>query len=150
MSLRRCSLLGHVMLLAGIITVAEARRRGDVLTEVELTGDALIVHVKGIDRLWSLKSRLEIPLAHVLDAEADTQVAREWQKGLRVPGTQLPGVITAGTFFQDGDRVFWDVRDPEKTVVIRLEDERYARLVIEVEDPPSTVAAIEEAVGKSS
>jgi len=138
------------MLLAGIITVAEARRRGDVLTEVELTGDALIVHVKGIDRLWSLKSRLEIPLAHVLDAEADTQVAREWQKGLRVPGTQLPGVITAGTFFQDGDRVFWDVRDPEKTVVIRLEDERYARLVIEVEDPPSTVAAIEEAVGKSS
>src|SRR5215211_337103 len=138
------------MLLAGIITVAEARRRGDVLTEVELTGDALIVHVKGIDRLWSLKSRLEIPLAHVLDAEADTQVARDWQKGLRVPGTQLPGVITAGTFFQDGDRVFWDVRDPEKTVVIRLEDERYARLVIEVEDPPSTVAAIEEAVGKSS
>src|SRR5215210_3794399 len=102
------------MLLAGIITVAEARRRGDVLTEVELTGDALIVHVKGIDRLWSLKSRLEIPLAHVLDAEADTQVAREWQKGLRVPGTQLPGVITAGTFFQDGDRVFWDVRDPER------------------------------------
>jgi hypothetical protein len=47
----------------------------------------------------------------------------------------VPEVITAGTFFQDGDRVFWDVHDPEKTVVIRLEDERYARLVIEVEDP---------------
>ena len=59
----------------------------------------------------------------------------------------MPGVITAGTFFQDGDRVFWDVRDPEKTIVIRLEDERYARLVIEVEDPPTTVAAIERAIG---
>jgi hypothetical protein len=117
------------------------------LTEVELTRDTLIVHVRGMDRLWSLKSRLEIPLSHVLGAEADTQVAREWQKGLRAPGTHVPGVITAGTFFQDGDRVFWDVRDPEKTIVIRLEDERYARLVIEVEDPPTTVAAIERAIG---
>jgi hypothetical protein len=117
------------------------------LTEVELTRDTLIVHVRGMDRLWSLRSRLEIPLSHVLNAEADSQVAREWQKGLRAPGTHVPGVITAGTFFQDGDRVFWDVRDPEKTVVIRLEDERYARLVIEVDDPPATVAAIEGAIG---
>jgi hypothetical protein len=44
--------------------------------------------------------------------------------------------------------VFWDVHDPEKTVVIRLKDERYARLVIEVEDPPATVAAIQEALGE--
>ena len=116
------------------------------MTEVELTQDTLIVHVRGMDRLWSLRSRLEIPLSHVLDAEADTQVARDWQKGLRAPGTHVPGVITAGTFFQDGDRVFWDVRDPEKTMVIRLEDERYTRLVIEVEDPRATVAAIEEAI----
>ena len=116
------------------------------MTEIELIQDGLIVHVKGMDRLWSLKSRLEIPLSHVLDVEVDTQVARESQKGLRAPGTHVPGVITAGTFFQDGDRVFWDVHDPEKTVVIRLEDERYARLVIEVEDPSATAAAIEEAI----
>jgi hypothetical protein len=58
------------------------------------------------------------------------------------------GVITAGTFYQEGERVFWDVHDPEKTVVIRLKDEHYARLVIEVEDPPATVAAIQEALGE--
>jgi len=43
--------------------------------------------------------------------------------------------------------VFWDVHDPQKAIVIRLKDERYARLVIEVDDPPATVAAIEEASG---
>ena len=120
------------------------------MTEVEITGDALIVHVRGMDRLWSLKSRLEIPLSHVLGAEADPQVASEHSRGLRAPGTHLPGVITAGTFYQEGDRVFWDVHDPEKAIVIRLKDERYVRLVIEVDDPPATVAAIEEAIGKSS
>jgi len=33
-------------------------------------------------------------------------------------------------------------------VVIRLRDERYARLVIGVEDPPATAAAIQEALGE--
>ena len=66
------------------------------MTEVELTQDTLIVHVRGMDRLWSLRSRLEIPLSHVLDAEADTQVAREWQKGLRAPGTHVPGDYHGG------------------------------------------------------
>jgi hypothetical protein len=117
------------------------------MTEVEITGDALVVHVKGMDRLFSLKSRLEISLSHVLGAEVDPHVAQEWRKGLRAPGTDLPGVITAGTFYQEGDRVFWDVHDPEKAIVIRLEDERYSRLVIEVEDPPATATTIEGAIG---
>ena len=60
----------------------------------------------------------------------------------------MPGVITAGTFYQEGECVFWDVHDPEKTVVIRLKDERNARVVIEVEDPPATVADIQEALGE--
>jgi hypothetical protein len=118
------------------------------MTEVELTRDALDVHVRGIDQLWALKSRLEIPLSHVVGAEVDPELVREWHKGIRAPGTHVPGVITAGTFYQEGERVFWDVHDPEKTVVIQLRDERYARLVIEVEDPRATAAAIQKMLGE--
>jgi hypothetical protein len=78
----------------------------------------------------------------VVGAEVDPEIAREWHKGIRAGGTHMPGAITAGTFYQDGERVFWDVHEPEKTLVIQLRDERYARLVIEVEDPHSTAAAI--------
>jgi hypothetical protein len=113
------------------------------VAEVELTENALIVYVRGIDRLWALKSRLEIPLSHVVGAEVDPQIAREWHKGIRAGGTHVPGMITAGTFYQEGERVFWDVHDPERTVVIRLRDEQYARLVIEVDDPRATAAAIQ-------
>ncbi len=118
------------------------------MAEVELAEDTLIVHVRGMDQLWALRSRLEIPLSHVVGAQADPQEAQGWWPGIRTGGTQLPGVITAGTFYQEGERVFWDVHNPEKTVVIKLKDERYARLVVEVEDPPATVAAIEEALGE--
>jgi len=117
------------------------------MTEVELTQDALIVHVRGMDRLWALKSRLEIPISHVVGAEVDAEIARAWHKGIRAGGTHVPGVITAGTFYQEGERVFWDVHDPEKTVVIRLRDERYASLVIEVDNPHSTVAAVQDVLG---
>src|SRR5215217_3046620 len=118
------------------------------MTEVELTRDALVVHVQGMDQLWALKSRLEIPLAHVVGAEGDREIAREWHKGIRAGGTHVPGVITAGTFYQEGERVFWDVHDPDKTVVIHLKDERYAKLVIEVEDPRATAVAIQGALSE--
>jgi hypothetical protein len=131
-----------------IYQTSKDAERSHAVAEVELTENALIVHVRGMDRLWALKSRLEIPLAHVVGAEVYPQVAQGWRKGIRAPGTHVPGVITAGTFYQEGERVFWDVHDPEKTVVINLKDERYARLVIEVDDPPATAAAIQGALGE--
>src|SRR5215212_5532220 len=68
-------------------------------------------------------------------------------EGWRGPGAHIPGVIVAGTFHHEGDRIFWDVHDPAKAMVIHLADERYARLVIGVDDPAATVAAIRRALG---
>ena len=119
------------------------------MAEVELTEDTLVIHVRGMDRLFELTSRLEIALSHVLGAEVDPELGHpEWWKSLRLTATQIPWVVSAGTFYQEGERVFWDVHDPEKVVVIRLSDERYARLVIGVDDPPATVRAIREALGE--
>jgi hypothetical protein len=51
-------------------------------------------------------------------------------------------VLTAGTFYQDGKRVFWDVHSPEAAIVITLTDETYNELVIEVADPRSLIRDI--------
>ncbi|MEV4725726.1 hypothetical protein [Micromonospora humida] len=115
------------------------------MASVRIDGDDLVVEIEGMDRLWSLKSRLVIPLANVRGATADPGIAAE-PKGLRAPGTSLPGVITAGTFHQDGERVFWNIRDGARAVVIELADEHYDRLVVEVVDPAATVALIEQVV----
>ncbi|MFF9512476.1 hypothetical protein ACF1BU_38480 [Streptomyces sp. NPDC014724] len=115
------------------------------MAHISIDDDNLIVEIEGLDKLWALKSRLTIPLAHVRGATADPGIVKE-PKGLRSPGTHVPGVVTAGTFHVDGERVFWDVRDPAKAVVIQLADERYARLVIQVSDPRATVALVEDAL----
>jgi len=65
---------------------------------------------------------------------------------MRMPGTNIPGVITAGTFYQDGKRVFWDVHRPENTIVIDLHDERFNELVIEVASPAAAVDLIQQSL----
>lgn len=115
------------------------------MVDLKIEEGKLLVHVRGMDQLWALKSSLEIPLTHVAGIRADPSVARGWWHGLKMPGTNIPGVITAGTFYQHGNSVFWDVHDPEKTVVIELHDERYRELIVEVADPAAAVALLQQA-----
>jgi len=112
------------------------------MVDLSLQDGKLMLHVLGADKLWALKSSLEIPLEHITGIRADPEIARGWLHGIRMPGTQIPGVITAGTFYQHGQRVFWDVHHPEKTVVIELHDERYNELIVEVENPQMAVQQI--------
>ncbi|MGH7686805.1 MAG: hypothetical protein ACREN2_08320 [Candidatus Dormibacteria bacterium] len=115
-------------------------------TTVDITGDELVVEVRGADKIWALKSELRIPLQHVIGAESGEAEAAAWYHGIRAPGTSLPGVITAGTFYRHSEKVFWDVHHPEKAVAIQLHDENYQRLVVEVDNPAATIQAITSAV----
>ncbi|GAA2243465.1 hypothetical protein GCM10010232_33090 [Streptomyces amakusaensis] len=114
------------------------------MAQINVDGGRLIVEITGMNRVWALKKRLDIPLAHVRGATADPGIAME-PKGIRAPGTHFPRFITSGTFYKDGERVFWDVRDSSKAVVVELAGERYTRLVVQVDDPRATVALIERA-----
>lgn len=117
------------------------------MVDLSVSDGKLVLHVRGADRLWALKSSLEIPLPHISNVRADASVAKGWYHGLRMPGTNIPGVITAGTFYQDGQRVFWDVHHPENTIVIELRDERYSELIVEVPHPQTAVDLIRDATG---
>ena len=121
------------------------------MVRVTIEGDRVRFEVEGWDKLWAMRSQLEIPIEHVLAVRADPEPARGWWHGLRLPGTNIPGIITAGSFYQSEGFVFFDVHDPENTIVIDLEHEHYKRLVIEVEDPQATVALLQSAIsGRAS
>jgi hypothetical protein len=116
------------------------------MIEISLGPGVLILDVQGWSKLWTLKSRLQIPLENIRGVRIDPEIARGWWKGIRAPGTHIPGLIVAGTFYHDGKRVFWDVRDAERTIVIELLDESYDQLIVEVADPRAAVTKIESAV----
>jgi hypothetical protein len=120
------------------------------MTKVEIQDDRLIARIQGLDQVLALRSELSIPLAHVQGAAVSPpEVRKRWGNLFRahVPATDVPHVVMAGSFlFLDGEHAFWDVHDPDRTVAIELDHERFAKLVLEVEDPQATVATINAAI----
>lgn len=112
------------------------------MVKVTLDGDRVVFEIEGADKLWALRSRLEIPREHVLGAEQRPEEVGRWWRGVKVMGTDVPGLFAAGTFYYHGELVFWDVRHVEKTVIVSLDHERYKKLIIEVADPAATVALL--------
>ena len=118
------------------------------MVELSIDRGHLLVHVRGWSRLWALKTELRIPLSHVRSVRRDPSVMKGWWKGWRVPGTHIPGVIIAGTFYRDGARDFWDTRDGSKAVTIELAGDRYRRLIVDVADPQGAMRMIDAALGR--
>ena len=120
------------------------------MVTIAIRDDRVQVVMQGWHQLWALRSELEIPLAHVRSVRQDAGPALGWWHGFRLLGTNIPGVITAGTFYQHDGAVFFDIEDPERTIVLELEHEHYCRLVVEVADPAGTVRMLQAAIAGTS
>lgn len=119
------------------------------MVHLSTENDRIVFEVEGWDKLWSLRSRLEIPVEHIEGAHVDSDPAMGWFQGLKLGGTDIPNVFRAGTFYQHGGLIFWDVHNAENTIVIELSHELYNKLIIEVADPAAAVRLINEAVSHS-
>ncbi len=119
------------------------------MVEIHIDANKVVFDVQGWDKLWSLRSRLEIPLPHIKGAHADPNPAMGWFDGLKLSGIALPDFFRAGSFYQEGGLIFWDVHRPEKTIVVDLLHERYAKLIVEVADPNAAVALINTAIAQT-
>ena len=121
-----------------------------------ISGDDLVVTIKGIRKLGTMKSELSIPLAKVRGATFDPALSTGWPglknakqwPGIKVLGTDAYGRYLGGTFSQEGERVFWDVAKPENAIVITVDNDEFTRLIIEVEHPEDTVRQIEAALAR--
>ena len=118
-----------------------------VNSTVEVRGETLVVNVKKRDKASMFLPTVKIPLDHVLGAEADPEIERRlWRAWV------FRGFKPAGYGSPDPAVRFYHPRHflAHKAIVIRLQDEEYERLVVEVEDPASVVVQINEAVEASS
>jgi hypothetical protein len=121
---------------------------GARMVDIEIESDKVIFIVEGLDKLWALKSRLEIPLAHITGARVDDAAAKGAWHGVNVGGANIPGVITAGSFFREGRLLFYDTHKPENTIVVDLDHEDYDQLILQVRDPARVVHALTQAIAR--
>lgn len=115
------------------------------MTKLEIRGQDLIVEVLGLDKLWSFKSSLTIPLAHIVDVQPGADAHLGWD-ALRAPGTAIPWLFVAGTFYTGEGKQFWDVAQKSRSIALTLRDESYRKLVIEVEDRDAAIELVRSAI----
>lgn len=121
--------------LGGIaLLVVQMRRTPRV--EMQVNDDQLLVRFGGWDTLWTLRREVRVPLPQIEQVTVRQIGAVRPRWWWRLRGTDVPGVIRAGSFVARGGRELWDVRQGAVAVDIELaESAPFRRIVLEVPDP---------------
>jgi hypothetical protein len=118
------------------------------VVEVTIQGGAATFELKGWSRVWALRSQVKVPLSSLRAVtRAPADIGRGWWKGLRMPGTHVPGVIVAGCFYIDREWEFWDVRGAgDSAIEVVLSGASFSRLVVDVANPGEVVSRLQSAM----
>jgi hypothetical protein len=128
--------------LGGIVATAYA---GPNLAAVGVTpDDRLLVRPVGLVRLWALSKGIDVPVTAITDVGVSKR--KELTKGWKWPGTNLPGVMAAGSFRSHGERNLWMTGPAKEVLVIELHDQPYRHVIVQVEDPHAAVEALRAAM----
>jgi hypothetical protein len=104
-------------------------------------GADLVVKMSDLEKVEAVHVDIHVPIAavHMVRAVADA-----WPelRGIRAPGTGLPGVIAVGTRRGSFGKDFAAVHGRGPAVVVELEGAAYARLIVTTPDADSVAAAI--------
>jgi len=110
-----------------------------------LSDTHLTVHLDKWEQFFSFTHQVEVPLAQVKLAR-DGNGRGAFRLGWRLPGTHIPFVLAAGTFISNGARQFVYTRRGLQTIVIELQGNQWARLILGVQDAARETARINAVV----
>jgi hypothetical protein len=108
------------------------------MVQITQNQNEFIFEIKGIHKLWALRNKIVVPKQNIENASKKEQESTFWI-GWRIPGTRIPGLITAGTFIKNGERHFWDVSNKKNAIVVDLKNSSFKKLIIEVANPSESI-----------
>jgi hypothetical protein len=118
--------------------------------QIQLTSERLQIEFEWYERLWAVRIDpvMDIPLAHI-SSVTTAEPNSNWAE-IRAPGTFLPGIIKAGTYYTKQGKEFWYVTDDRNYLTLELHDEPYRRLAMTLPDNRSWHDRIAERIGSTS
>jgi len=116
--------------------------------EIAAEPEAVTIHLRGWDRVFSARRRLEIPAQRILRASVvPRDEVRRPAVSLTSTGSYLPGVLLYGPFGRGSKREFWAVRRQTEVVVIECRGWDYARVVLGVPEPELVAGTVRLVAG---
>jgi hypothetical protein len=112
---------------------------------IELAPDALVVRYEGLDRLMVLVGEVRVPYESIRLVRIGLDELPPWHAFRLGLSTAPLGDHRRGRFWVRGRSWFLDVADPQRAVVLELENGPYDVVAIEPDtDPEQLAAAIRE------
>ena len=113
------------------------------MNDIITSQNTVCIEITGWDKLWAFKGSLKIPKASISKAYRfhDSLKPPLW----RSPGTEIPGLIIAGTYYGRGRKEFWSTHF-KNPIVFDLNSGDYTRIVVDVEDPEQVLSEFESSV----
>jgi hypothetical protein len=107
-------------------------------------GDRLQIELEWYEQLWAftLNKTFDIPLSHIQRATTE-EPQSSWME-LRAPGTFLPGIIKAGTYYTRQGKEFWYVTKDTDYLVLELKDESFKRIILTIDQSVAWVERINQ------
>ncbi|MFC1638762.1 hypothetical protein ACFL26_00645 [Patescibacteria group bacterium] len=104
---------------------------------VSIDDGNLKIEFSRTERLCSCRRAVDVPLEHIRHVSEGIPEPRLLE--MRVPGTYIPGVLKAGTFWTRGGKEFWYVRrgQPEYMTIELREDAPFRRVVLSLDEGES-------------
>lgn len=112
--------------------------------KLSLSKETLKVRMEGWEIVWALKRSLSLPLKNI--AGVGTTIPRPTWKEVKAPGTMLPGMIKAGTYYTGRGKEFWYAKRGKKFLVLELRNERYKRVILGVPNNKAWVVKLTRSI----
>ena len=104
-------------------------------------GAEIVLKLNDLEKAGAFHGDIRVPTTSVRAIRVAESPFREL-RGIRAPGTGIPGVIALGTWRGRGGRDFAAVYRGGPAVVVELEGEGYKRLIVSAHDAADVVASL--------
>ena len=110
------------------------------MVTIERIGNDVTLRVLGSHCFWAFKREIRFSADQIASVGRPAPDLRPpW---LRAPGTYLPWVLCAGTYYGTGRKEFWDRTPRGETVQIDLRQGPFTRIVVDVADANRTIGEL--------
>lgn len=111
------------------------------MAELAIEPDTIVVRLSLLEKLGAMHGDVHVPRSSVREVRVTSKPWNE-VRGMRAPGTGVPGVIMLGTMRGMFGKDFCAVYRHQSAIVIELEDHSYQRLIVCTQHPDKDRAAL--------
>jgi hypothetical protein len=113
------------------------------MATVRREGGEIVLKLNDLEKAGALHGDVRVPATAVREVHVSTRPFREL-RGIRAPGTGLPGAIALGTWRYRGGKDFAALYRGGPAVIVELDGAEWGRLLVSAHDAADVAAALRE------